>query len=238
MSGVQPVSNARSDAIIAPWSVAEHLVYLGARFVWRRNLRDFDFHQGIAAGWGETLGQWSVRERRVELTGPDSDYFVQLGDGFALFRCESDTAFFSAYQHSTELVAELNKVRPGGVAVLVEVQHVIPLDEPFTAAVARLYGTLHQVGPVEAVGGRVNDFAYLTDLMIDQKWHQINIGVVRSHEIHHRTSATTLVTLPPVAIFASIHRKEALRSRNVDLATVTAGVLTVGKAFVEEINKQ
>lgn len=87
----------------------------------------------------------------------------------------------------------------------------------------------------------LKDFNYLMDVDVDGKWFQLNIGVVRAHEIRDRVRARHLVHFPEVAIFCNVsHRwsvEEEEGQTEASLGAVINQILDIGRRVVGELEQ-
>jgi hypothetical protein len=218
-----------------PWAAAEALVFIGFRFVWRQRLSDLELPRTLAERWEAQFGSWNVQPSGFELAGRQSDYFISLTNSSAAFRCESSTAFALALEHASELSAELVETHPEGAGANIDAQFLLPVPVEFPVLVERLHPKLLNPAILKTVEAVMEDLAYLADVQIDGRWHQINAGPVRAEEIPRRVAAISLKSTPPVAIYASVSCRGAYKYQVSDLAHAVRRTVRIGDSIVKEL---
>ena len=220
-----------------PWANPAGLVFVGFRVGWRRRLSDFATNERLAAKWETSSSTWQTGSRSIDLAVPLDGYFVRLSDGQAYFRTESSAAYELALQHLNDLVGNLVHGRRQKATATVEAQFLVPVEDKFEGLVARLGGRVLKQELQTALSFDLLDFAYMADVTINGRWHQINFGPVRSHEVRGRVAAVTIKEVPDVAIFCSITAKNAFDYEERNVPSSVMATVEVGNAVVRELLK-
>ncbi len=232
MSDPQQVD--RKTGMSQAWSNHPGLVFAGIRLAWKAAASDAEFHRTLGARWAGQFGKWKAEGGQVELDAPEQGYFVRLNVGHAHFRNENEQALRRAFGDIEEWFAEGGNTRQG-LRVNCEVQYVHAASMDFEHLVRHLEAKALNPALQRSLGMELEDLAYLTDCIREGRWHQVNWGPIRSHEVPRRVAALTLNDVPPVALFCSLTTRLGMSGDSTIPRQLLDSLIAFGEALRVEL---
>ena len=213
---------------------ASGLVFVGVGLHWKSRPSDLQTNMELAEEWQEDFPVWGATGRDVTLQDQPQRYRVNLSDGSAQFRIETATGYDLAVEHMGRLLERVPAARFAGRFGRIEVQFLRSTELEFSERVEKVAPRLLNDTFPTSQRAEMQDFAYLMDFEIDGRFFQVNIGVVRKHEVSHRVTAT-IVKPPAVGTFYNITHRWKPEGTADDLARAFDRTLSVGRGIVDEL---
>jgi len=217
---------------------APGLVFVAIGIHWRSRLSDLTMNTALAEEWETDFTSWDITNRTISLSNP-TKHKVSLSDGTARFLIESAVGYDTATGQIPRLYEHLRQSNREETPGLIETQYLRPLTGSFPDSVRSLGSQLLNDGFPTSVDFTMTDFAYMMDMDVDGKWFQLNIGVVRAHEIHQRVRARNLVHFPEVATFCNVSHWWSVEEGQAEtsMEAVMNQTLDVGRRVIGELEQ-
>jgi len=220
-----------------PWLMEQTLVFLGFELQWTERIADLEMNTRLAESWETDFLTWEMDDREVILANAELGYYVDLEDGLASFRVESEQALVRAMTHIRQLARTLEEADREGREMTAEAQYLKAVeDESRDSLVQRLSRRVLNRSFDESLGMSITDFAYLADFEWQGRHVQLSIGALNEDEVADRVASIKARENPPkISVFSSVTFGATGDPSHEECERVLLDLIECGQAVAREL---